>query len=123
MKRMMMTGGMIAVAITPLIAYAVNNCCGMTGTIVACDGTANYFVVCDLVHTAICTASSPGSPYPDAEYASPSGTDHIELKPGACSARAVVTGTCCGGAVTSFMVYGAYWYGSCDGNPCPAPAG
>mgnify|MGYP001769164971 CR=1 FL=1 len=67
----------------------------------------------------MCDGSSPGSPYPDGEYASPNGTDDMAVRLASCWATATATGNCCDGAITTWQVTGIYDYSKCVGNQCP----
>ena len=122
--KMLVTCLVIALVVLPMkTAFAVlNNCCGMTATIVACEGTASYWMICHWLpfpEDAYCTGSSPGTPYPDAEYTSPNGLDTIVPKTASCYSTVTATGSCCGGAITTWQATGTYTYGKCAGNSCP----
>lgn len=67
-------------------AYASNNCCRMTGTTIGCAGSENFLVICgiDWPPVMTCTGSTPGAPYPNAEFTGPTGTDHNSPAVGWC---------------------------------------
>jgi hypothetical protein len=117
LKSWLVTGLVAVMAVSGSIAYA---CVVDNGTTIGCAGTSNYFIVCSLYpfSTQICTGTSAGSTYTDATGDNATGTDDASPWVGVCTATASLA-SCCGGAVTSENIVGAYGYAYASGYACP----
>ena len=89
------------------IQASSSDCCDNNGSKICGAGTANFLTLCGYNDDTgfdwqICTGSSPGTPIWAARWGRPSGGSRYLPDIALCSVTMTATGTCCGGAVTSW---------------------